>query len=473
MGRLGWSGDSGTAFASFVALGPLEGGRTWFSWSSWRGSKKKSMQRFAIGEEIDKRYVLKREIARGGGGVVFEAEQRFTTRRVALKLLAGDTGANSLSGLRLLREARALTVARHPNIVEVLDAGHCDDGSPYLAMELLEGRSLDGILASRGKLEPVDAAWVVSQVAAGIAKMHRHGLVHRDIKPSNVFVRYTQEGEESISLLDFGASTHEALPTQERITSENSLIGTPEYMSPEQLLGEIQPDPRMDVYGLGVLLYECLLGGVPYNGTYGEILLQVHSARPTALHSEFEKLPSAFRSIINQAMAVSLEQRLRSAAHLGAELDLVLSGMNVPPGSLLGLTEIGGMGPTHGRRRHTRAPYTTSVAMHTANGQRFEGRSQDLSTGGVLVLADAPFNSEKITKVELALPSNGSPVILPAVGRWSRAARQGLIVGVEFTELPEELSENIRKYVAEMVDRARRDELSPVSHMSATTTLTG
>ncbi len=426
---------------------------------------------FSVGDEIDGRYLLKREIARGGGGTVFEAEQKFTTRRVALKLLSLGEDVSSPSGLRLLREARALTVARHPNIVEVLDAGVASRGAPYLAMELLDGRSLDGILASREKLAPGDAAWVVSQVAAGVAKMHRHGLVHRDIKPSNVFVRYTKEGEEAITILDFGACTHEALPKRERITSDNSLIGTPEYMSPEQLLGEVKPDARMDVYGLGVLLYECLLGGIPHTGTYGEILLKVHSGQPTALHAEFEKLPFAFRNLISQAMALSADQRTPSAAHFETDLKIILSDLSSQQGSLLGMSEVHVAGAVPGRRRHTRAPFTTAVAMHATDGSHFQGRTQDLSTGGVLILADEAFDPAKITKIELALPFEGSPVILPAIGRWSRPARKGLLVGVEFVDLPEAVSENIRMFVAEMVARSRRDELSPISGLSATGTL--
>lgn len=427
----------------------------------------------AVGDEVDRRYLLKREIARGGGGVVFEAEQRFTTRRVALKVLADGHGVNSPAGLRLLREARALTVSRHPNIVEVLDAGISATGTPYLAMELLEGRALDGILAGRGKLNVEDAAWVVSQTAAGVAKMHRHGLVHRDIKPSNVFVRYTQEGEESISLLDFGASTHEALPSRERITSENSMIGTPEYMSPEQLLGEMQPDPRMDVYGLGVLLYECLLGGVPYGGTYGEILLKVHSGEQTELHREFAQLPFELRRILAEAMSLSLEDRTPSAAHVAAQLSSLLKKIKAQPRSLLGLSETHPGVDAHGRRRHTRAPYTTAVVMYTTSGQAFRGKTQDLSTGGSLVLVDEAFSPEEICRIELALPPGGPPVSLSARGRWSRAARNGLVVGVEFFDLPEEISENIRAYVVEMVERARREELVPVSGESNAITQTG
>lgn len=427
---------------------------------------------FSVGDEIDRRYILKREIARGGGGVVFEAEQRFTTRRVALKLLLDAQTANSPGGLRLLREARALAVARHPNIVEVLDAGIAANQTPYLAMELLDGRALDGILAGRGKLSTSDAAWVLSQLASGVAKMHRHGLVHRDIKPSNVFVRYSQEGEESITLLDFGACTHEALPIRERITSENSMIGTPEYMSPEQLLGEMQPDPRMDVYGLGVLFYECLLGGLPYTGTYGEILLKVHSGEKRELQPEFERLPFEFRRLLDGAMATSLEQRTPSAAHLAAELSLIVSGMQVQQRSLLGLSEGSEGGAFHGRRRHARAPYTTSATMYTRSGASFHGKTQDLSTGGTLVLAEDASSSEEICKIELALPPGGRPVVLRARGRWSRAARGGLVVGVEFTDVPEAISENIRTYVVEMIERARREELVPVSGPSDASTQT-
>src|SRR5690606_27062320 len=112
----------------------------------------RAMRSFQVGDQVDGRYVLRREIARGGGGVVYEAVQRFTTRSVAIKLLLDEHQLHPRTGMRLLREARALTVARHRNVVSVLDAGTTKDGGPYLVMELLEGRALDGILAARRTL---------------------------------------------------------------------------------------------------------------------------------------------------------------------------------------------------------------------------------------------------------------------------------------------------------------------------------
>ena len=227
-------------------------------------------------------------------------------------------------------------MARHKNIVSVLDAGTTEEGGPYLVMELLEGKPLDGILAARGKLKAADAAWVVSQVADGVAKLHRQSLVHRDIKPSNVFIKYTDEGDERVTLLDFGAATHETPASHERITQENSLLGTPEYMSPEQLMANSEPLPQMDIYGLGVLLYECLLGDVPHQGTYGEILLKVHSQAPTAFHEAAQLLPEGMRKIIERAMALNPENRFPRAEMMAEERRRELREMDAHPSSLWG-----------------------------------------------------------------------------------------------------------------------------------------
>lgn len=410
------------------------------------------MKHFEVGDLIDDRYQLRREVARGGGGVVFEAVQRYTTRTVAIKLLLEEQQAQPRSGVRLLREARALTMARHKNIVSVLDAGQTKEHGPYLVMELLEGKPLDGILAARGTLKAADAAWVVSQVADGTAKLHRHSLVHRDIKPSNVFIKYTDEGDECVTLLDFGAATHSELEERERITQENSLLGTPEYMSPEQLMSSSKPTAAMDIYGLGVLLYECLLGDVPYQGTYGEILLKVHSQAPTAFFDAKERLPAGLRKILDCALALAPEDRFPSADSMASALRRELSAMEGVPSSLLGLAEAEGAKPV-ARRQYTRAPYVTPVLLILKDGNSFEGQSQDLSTGGVLVLAPKECSHELVENLEFTLPPDGAVARVRVVGRWAKLARTGKVAGFQFQDLSEPQSEKIRAYVASMVSR--------------------
>src|SRR5450432_2962594 len=163
-----------------------------------------STLRLEVGEVIDRRYRLKREIARGGAGAVFEAEHLYTTRPVAIKLLIAEQLETTESRQRLLLEARALTVARHPGIVLGLDAGETEDGTPYLVMELLEGRTLEGILAVRRHISVADAVYLGMQLCDALATAHEHGILHRDIKPSNIFISRTDAGREVAKIFDFG-----------------------------------------------------------------------------------------------------------------------------------------------------------------------------------------------------------------------------------------------------------------------------
>jgi len=222
-----------------------------------------------VGSVVDRRYRLKREIARGGAGAVFEAEHLYTSRPVAIKLLIAEQAEASESRQRLLLEARALSVARHPGIVLGLDAGETEDGTPYLVMELLEGRTLEGILAVRRRVAVADAVYIGMQLCDALAAAHERGILHRDIKPSNIFISRSESGREVTKIFDFGIAR---LPQQNlKITQQGAVLGTPEYMAPEQLLAQEDVDARCDIYALGVSLYEALAGTVPFEGNFGEV----------------------------------------------------------------------------------------------------------------------------------------------------------------------------------------------------------
>ena len=191
---------------------------------------------FRVGDVIDNRYELVRDLGRGAAGVVFEARHMFTHRRVALKLVSPDSPRAVQGELRarLVREARAIAAARHPSIVDVLDGGVTSCGTPYIVLEMLEGgRTLEGLLATRGKLSVKDTVAIGLQLCDGLGAAHKAGVVHRDVKPGNIIVLKDHTGEV-IKLVDFGiaqVSTREG-----KLTSHGAIIGTPEYMAPEQIL---------------------------------------------------------------------------------------------------------------------------------------------------------------------------------------------------------------------------------------------
>jgi serine/threonine protein kinase len=233
-----------------------------------------------VGAIVDTRYELRRLIAHGGMGLVFEAHHRFTRRSVAVKLLPEAFRPHKEARGRLLREAHALTTVRHPGFVEVLDAGVCAENGPYVVLEMLEGRTLAGILAARQRLSIEDAVQVGRQICDAVAHAHSRGVIHRDVKPSNVFVARNEIGIEAVKLLDLGVAAvaeEQLAHLDHKLTTAREVLGTPEYMAPEQLWGRTV-DARTDVYAIGMSLYECLTGEVPYAGAYPDVLVQVSNA---------------------------------------------------------------------------------------------------------------------------------------------------------------------------------------------------
>ncbi|HVY26767.1 MAG TPA: serine/threonine-protein kinase [Polyangiaceae bacterium] len=428
-----------------------------------------------IGATVDRRYLLKREIARGGAGAVFEAEHLFTKRSVALKLLLPEQRAAAEPRARLLREALALTAARHPGVVAALDAGETDDGTPYLVLELLEGRSVEGILAVRRKIGAAEVAWMGAAICDALGSAHRVGIIHRDIKPSNVFVARDEQGREVIKLFDFGVAR---VPSEnKKLTQDGALLGTPEYMAPEQLLAR-EIDARTDLYAVGVSLYECLTGAVPFEGNFGEVLLKVSTESLPPIRQKAPDVPAELAAVIERVLsreaadrfpdASSFAQALRKAAPAG-ELGSLLgirqgpppppqrpavprpeaTSLPAAPSAAKPVAVPPPLPQPATRRRFPRAPYVTPVRIiHGANV--LDGRCEDISVGGLLVLMPQAFEQAELVKVKFALPVTGRVIEMGATARWVKAARVTGAVGLQFSSLPAEAHEVIEKYVTMM-----------------------
>jgi serine/threonine-protein kinase len=419
-----------------------------------------------VGSIVDRRYRLKREIARGGAGAVFEAEHLYTTRPVAIKLLIAEHAATDESRQRLLLEARALTVARHPGIVLGLDAGETEDGTPYLVMELLEGRTLEGILAVRRHIGVADAVYIGLQLCDALAAAHERGILHRDIKPSNVFISRTEAGREVAKVFDFGVAR---LPQQtQKITQHGALLGTPEYMAPEQLLAQDNIDARCDIYALGISLYEALAGTVPFEGNFGEVLLKVCTQPVPSLVQRCPHVPIELERAIEVALARDPANRYATVRDFAEALSKVPTGASLPT-SLLGLRAAPpGLGHSTAvtvpsgavppplpelpstRRRFARAPYVTPARISRANGTTLEGRSEDISVGGLLVLAPQAFGDAEQVMVRFALPITGRLLDVPATARWVKMARGTGAFGLEFSALAPDHLAVIENYVTAM-----------------------
>lgn len=230
---------------------------------------------------LDGRYRLLRKVGEGAMGEVFEAEHVTLRRRVAVKILRRHIAYQPEAIARLEREAQATSQIGHPNLVSMLDFGQTEDGTVYLAMEWLEGEDLDAY-AERQPIDIAAAIDIVSQAASGVAEANDRGVIHRDLKPANLFITRDRAGALRVKVLDFGIAKLAIEQTQ--LTGTGVLIGTPNYMSPEQALGE-PVDVRTDVYALGVILYELLTGSVPFRGDSPIAVLHQHTSRMPAAPS--------------------------------------------------------------------------------------------------------------------------------------------------------------------------------------------
>jgi serine/threonine protein kinase len=252
------------------------------------------------------RYEVLETLARGGMGVVYKAKDPLLDRIVAIKTLGLGLSPIEAEAFRkrFAREAKSAGRLNHPNIVTIHDMGESDEGA-YIAMEFLEGRTLRDVLDSGVVLRPATIADIAVQVADGLAFAHQNGVIHCDIKPANIMV--LESG--AVRIMDFGIAM---LPTGSR-TFAGNVLGSPRYISPEQIVGR-PVDARSDIFALGAVLYEMLTGVPPFAGTaIDEILYQVINDKPEAPSVRNRSLPPDFDEIVERAMSKHADDRYQSA----------------------------------------------------------------------------------------------------------------------------------------------------------------
>jgi serine/threonine-protein kinase len=233
-----------------------------------------------VGMTLSERYRVTRQIGQGGMGAVYEAQHTVIGKRVAVKVLLDKHAKKDQVVARLKQEARLASSIGHKHIIDITDFGSTIDNRTFVVMEYLEGESLASAILREGQLDEARVIHIGAQVASALAAAHEKGVVHRDIKPENVFLMQ-RDGMDFVKVVDFGISKS-MRPEEEqdvRLTQTGMVLGTPLYMSPEQARGDEDLDHRIDIYALGVILYEAVTGQVPFKGkNYLNILTQVISS---------------------------------------------------------------------------------------------------------------------------------------------------------------------------------------------------
>jgi serine/threonine-protein kinase len=286
-----------------------------------------------LGSTLAGRYLIIRRIGEGGMGAVYEARHTVIGKRIAVKVLLEKFHAKSDFVARLLQEARLASSIGHQNIVDVTDFGTTDDGRSFVIMEFLDGEPLAQLVMRDAPLPVERCLRIGRQVASALGAAHAKGIFHRDVKPENVYL--VKRGDEDfVKVVDFGISKAvkqggDEGPETYRLTHTGLLLGTPLYMSPEQARGEEDLDHRVDIWALGVLLYECLTGEVPFRANnYLGIISQVltHQATPPSRLRPELGIPTAVEAVVMRAMEKDRGKRYQAIADLERDLDRLLAG---------------------------------------------------------------------------------------------------------------------------------------------------
>jgi eukaryotic-like serine/threonine-protein kinase len=338
-----------------------------------------------IGGLVDERYKVLEAMASGSMGIVYKAERVPVGKLVAIKFLHAPFANDAEFLARFERETRVMSKLTHPNCVSVVDFGVWD-GAPYLVMEYVSGTTLRALI-DNGALPPKRALTLVRQIAAGLAHAHAQGVVHRDVKPANIMISEEIGTGDHARILDFGLARLRGAVGRDA-TQSNVVVGTPNYMAPEQTVGGGSIDARTDIYAVGVVLFEMICGDRPFQADDTLALLGMHRAAPIPqLTDRMEgdvQLPRGLQELVEKAMAKSPGDRFQSAIELAEAIDQVASGQGGDTGELVVRRS------SEARKRVATAPTMLDIsdaAELVAPPSRGRAKPRGSSLGSVLFLA--------------------------------------------------------------------------------------
>ena len=274
-----------------------------------------------IGRELDGRYTIVEKLGQGGMGSVYRGTQHSVGRDVAIKVVTPSLVSDAIVVKRFLREAKLASRLSHPNAVAVLDFGQTDDGLFFLVMELVEGRTLDAVIARDGPLAAQRLVRIATQICEALDGAHRINIVHRDLKPANVML--LQTGRDLVKVLDFGLAkslTHDAGATT--MTNAGAVLGTPAFLAPELVTGGTV-DGRADLYSLGCTLYYCASGALPFVSSSIHELIAMHASEPV---KPLTNVPRGLANVIARLLEKEPERRYQTADEVRDALESALDG---------------------------------------------------------------------------------------------------------------------------------------------------
>jgi tRNA A-37 threonylcarbamoyl transferase component Bud32 len=274
------------------------------------------------------RYLVTKKVGQGGMGAVYEATHTLIGKRVAVKVLLEKYAQREAIVARLKKEAQLASSIGNEHIIDITDIGNTDDGSTFVVMEYLDGESLAECLSREHTLPEQRMLRIASQASSALAAAHAKGIVHRDIKPENLFL-LKRKDQDFVKVVDFGISKSLRVSDEneevQRLTQTGMVLGTPLYMSPEQARGDEDLDHRVDIYALGVIMYEALAGHVPFAGTnYLSVISQVLNEQPKPLRQIRPEISEEFEAIVLKAMAKDRADRYEDADAMLSDLTLLL-----------------------------------------------------------------------------------------------------------------------------------------------------
>jgi eukaryotic-like serine/threonine-protein kinase len=273
-----------------------------------------------VGDRVAGKYTITRLLGQGGMGIVALATHDALSLDVAIKFLtmSHDPAARS----RFAREGRAAAKLQGRHTTKVMDVGNLDDGTPYMVMEYLRGSDLGDVLSQRGPLPIGEVMEYMLQVCEGLGEAHAAGIVHRDLKPANLFLCHESDGRPLVKILDFGISKIESGTQDFALTSATAVLGSPLYMSPEQLRASRSVDARSDVWSLGVVMYELLTGSVPFNASaITELAIRVASEPAPALTLSRSDVPEGLARAIHRCLEKAPDARFASTYELAVAIE--------------------------------------------------------------------------------------------------------------------------------------------------------